>query len=189
MKLRDLTIVLAATAALTGACGDSGSPSKNNGNGDGANNGSTDGNNNGSSDGGSNNGSAAMSWAGTWSVELAYDVSCDVGFGNIKHATIDQTDSVEITGDNGSLTLTLDNFEMTGIGHDDSLTLSGDYPVHDEQDHPAGIDTPESPNNVTIKLTTVSDANDAAGSVSGSFTSRFGNDCTIDDGGQATFTR
>lgn len=135
-------------------------------------------------------GGTAIAWKGTWSVHLTYGVTCDVGFGNTKHGDIDQTNTVQIAGDNTSLTLTTTgNFEMTGSGHADSLTLSGDYPVRNNQDNPASPNTPSSPNNVTFKLDTVSDPKDASGTVSGSFDDDFGDHCTIDSGGNAMFSR
>ncbi len=127
-----------------------------------------------------------MVWAGTWSVSLDYDARCDV-VGNISTKHQSHTLTVVLDGANPALTLTSGNFEMTGLGSNAKLTLNGTLPVRTATDKDAN--TLSSDTKLSLELDQITSADEATGSISGSYRSTgFSGDCTVENG-SITFSR
>lgn len=123
-----------------------------------------------------------IKWAGTWNATVTYDVGCDV-VGNVSSSNQSHTLTIQITGNNDSLSATptapTSAFEpMTGTGNDSGLTLSGHFPFRDN----TGNIVTTTNNSVTIKLTSVASTNSASGTLEGTAKNRFGSSCTISNG-------
>ncbi len=124
-----------------------------------------------------------MSWPGTWSVTVEYDVGCDVGFGTIKRGHNKHTLSMAISGSASSLsaepkTPTSGWTPMSGSGDDGAMTLSGEFPFEDETATVVG----SSENATTIKINSVTSAKAASGTFEGQGKGQFGAKCTISAG-------
>ena len=130
---------------------------------------------------------AQLAWAGTWLVSVNYNVSCAVAFGSPNRGTAAFSVSGTMSGANNSLSMRFEpDFDMSGSGSGDRLLLSGQFAAQDDTGNIAARLSTD--NNVTIRLTEITDANTASGTISGSFASRFGSICSILDG-TVTFER
>jgi hypothetical protein len=176
MNGRKLEVTLGLIAALCIGCGGaegepggSGSPDSDSG-------------------GGSTPGtSKPLAWAGTWDAQIDYSVSCDQGFGQIKTASYQSTFTVNLTGANTALQAQTDvNYYMSGTGNDSRLTLNGAFPLKGSDNQKGSTRDDES--DLTVRLTTITDANNASGTLGGTFKSGFGWDCTVTSG-TAKFNR
>ncbi|WP_224241262.1 hypothetical protein [Hyalangium gracile] len=131
--------------------------------------------------------SETIAWAGTWDAALQYGVRCDHGFGNIKTANYTTQFTVALTGQNSALEAQTDvNYYMGGTGSNAKLDLSGTFPLKGSDNQKAS--TREDETDLSIKLTTVTDKNKASGTISGTFRSGFGANCSVENG-TVTFTR
>ncbi|MEO1273649.1 MAG: hypothetical protein AAFX99_36660, partial [Myxococcota bacterium] len=141
-----------------------------------------------STSGETSNSTTPIDWTGTWNAQVVYEVSCDVGFGNIDTGNNDYRVTLQISGSNSSLTANIDaNYEMTGNGNDTRMTLSGTFPARDD-DGDTGS-TASNENQISIVIDTVVDNNNATGTIEGQFKGRFSTDCTISSGGTVELTR
>lgn len=181
--MNKLNMVVIAFASLTLVAGCGGSDgSSNGGNDNGSEQTSDNGDNDNSDDGSGTN----IDWTGTWTVDLDYDVTCEVG-PDEEEGSNQHSHTIELTGSNSSLSMRLDNYEMSGTGDSESLRLNGDFPVRDYMGEPAGINSTQYPNNVSFTIDEITDADNASGTMSGDFEGEYGS-CTIENG-QATFSR
>lgn len=169
-NLARVASLLAISSAVVFSAGCSGDGGGGNG-GDGAGGGGAGGS-------GSN---GSMDWSGNWSVTLDYGVDCDYNFGNVKHADNHQTNTMSVTADgNGGVDAEVNGYPMSGTAKATSMTLSGTYPVQDEGQSTAG--DVDADTKITLKITTVTDADNAKGSIEGVFQGQFGATCTISNG-------
>lgn len=124
-----------------------------------------------------------VSWAGTWTVSVAYNVTCDAA-GSERTMDSSGTWAMTLTGPNSDLEGETSGFYyVDGSGRETRLLLSGAFPLKgtDNQD---AITT-----GAAIAFAVeASDENTATGTISGSYESGFGLDCTINSG-TATFAR
>jgi hypothetical protein len=128
----------------------------------------------------------AITWAGTWNVQVKYQAECDVGMGSLAHGEQDFTAAVALSGPNDNLQADAAGYVMRGTGDGATLTLSGQFPVRDHKGNQAS--NVAKTNNVTLKVTQVTSSNSATGSIEGAFTGKFGFKCKVKDG-VATLTR
>lgn len=136
----------------------------------------------GGSGGGGGSGPQPIAWAGTWTADLTYDVSCDLGLGNVKKASHMHTVTLHLAGANASLSATLDGgYDLSGTGGDTSMTLNGTFPFRDYGGETAS-GTVTKDNQGTVKITTVSSDKAASGALSGTFVGKFGASCTVAGG-------
>lgn len=186
-SIQTLSIFMLAISSVTAAaCSDDVRRGGSSGDGSGSSSGGS-GTTTSSGSGSGSTGSGSMmgiDWSGTWSVDVAYSITCDTtGFGNFKDADWTQTDTLEIAANGGGLEVSFPsnvNYQLTGTGNDMGMTLSGQYPAKDEGGGAADIG--EMANTVTIKVDSIFDANSADGSISGQYKGQFGQDCTIKSG-------
>lgn len=172
-----IAVLSASLSLVLGCTGDGG------GSGDGGSGGSGQTTNN---SGGSTS-AAGIDWSGTWDVQLDYAVDCDYSLGNVKHADLSFSNTMDLTADgSGGVVADIMGYQMEGTGTKTKLKLNGQYPVQDENKSVAG--DVDASNNITLDIGTVVDNQHAKGSVSGVFEGQFGATCTI-SGGEATLSR
>lgn len=130
--------------------------------------GSTDGDGTGGDGDGDAGGSEAMIWAGTWIVEASYTVNCNHGFGNRQERDRTGTWTVQVTGSNDNLTaVPQPNYEMTGVGTETLLSLSGTFPL--ESSGSSVAETDPDTVNITFTLDEVLGPDEATGTISGKY--------------------
>ncbi len=122
-------------------------------------------------------------WAGTWTIAANYNVTCDAA-GSLRTSDNSGTWAMSITGDNSALEGQTSGFYyVQGSGSATRLLLSGAFPLK-------GTDNQDAVTmGAAISFTvTASDENNAAGTLSGTYRSGFGLDCTINTA-TVTFAR
>lgn len=133
--------------------------------------------------GGSNNSSATIQWANTWTVDVEYTAKCN--WANTSHQQGSQkfTVTMQVTGSNSTPKATLSGgYELEGTGGDDRMTLTGDFPMRNWKGETATQHSINSPNEVTIRMTTVESATKATGTIEGNWDASAGWKCTAEDG-------
>ncbi len=123
---------------------------------------------------------ASFEWAGNWTADLTYTVSCDVGFGTTKTANQMQTLSFQISGANDNLTGTPQAPDsgytpMAGTGDDTSLTISGEFPFLDLNGNPVSSGS----NTSSVKITSIASSKSVTGTFQGHAPDNFGDVCSV----------
>lgn len=128
----------------------------------------------------------AITWAGTWNVQVNYEADCDVGMGNMARGAQDFTVAVVLSGPNDTLEANATGYVMRGTGGGAGLTLSGQFPIRDHKGNVAANVTKN--NNVTLKITQLTSTQSASGVIEGAFNGNFGFKCKVKNG-QVALTR
>lgn len=136
-----------------------------------------------SGDGGSSSTSVAIQWANTWTVDVEYTANCS--WANTSHQSGAQkyTVTMQVTGSNSTPKASLSGgFELEGTGGDDRMTLTGDFPLRSWKGETATVNSLNSPNEATIRMTSVESATKATGTIEGQWDASAGWKCTTSDG-------
>lgn len=138
-----------------------------------------------------NNTTKPMTWAGTWFIEVSYDITCEeTAFGDSKSGVFEGSWSIELQGANSAITATVNStHEMTGAGNDARLTLSGTFPLKGTQQAKTSPPIMRR-NEISLKLDDLISQDEVHGSISGFFET---DDITYDEckvnGGQVVMSR
>lgn len=138
---------------------------------------------NGGTGGSTSNPGPAIQWANTWTVDVEYTADCNWANNADNSATQKYTVTMQVTGSNSSPKATLSGgYELEGTGGDDRMTLTGDFPLRSWKGETATTHTLNSPNEATIRITTVVSANEATGTIEGQWDASAGWKCTANEG-------
>lgn len=124
---------------------------------------------------------AAPEWSGSWEVEIAWSVTCDLGFGDTGTNEGTDTWTLQFQGPEDDLTVSVngsDFFILRGGGDDEGFTICGDFPMYD---HEGDLTRSGTQNEICLKGETVIGPEEVEGTASGPFESRFGADCELED--------
>lgn len=132
---------------------------------------------------GSSNSSVSIQWANTWTVDVEYTANCNWANSAHQSGTQKYTVTMQVTGSNSTPQGTLSGgYELEGTGGDDRMTLTGDFPMRNWKGETATVHSLNSPNEVTIRMTTVESATEATGTIEGNWDASAGWKCTAADG-------
>lgn len=124
-----------------------------------------------------------IDWNGTWSAELSYTAKCSFASSAMQMKAQKHTVTLKVstTADTTKAEVG-NNYELEGSKGGSSLTLTGDLPLRSHNDGVASSNSLNSPNEITLKLTSVQSVNMASGTMEGSWEASGGWKCTVADG-------
>lgn len=201
MKLSTLILLLALISAFTSGCADDTStPSEeqkhntnttnNRPNHNNTANNVNHTNNDNTTNNGDNKPTTPQRWAGTWFIEVTYEITCEEAFREDKTGTYQGAWSIVLEGANEALTAQINQtHQMIGAGNEQRLTLSGTFPLKSTQQEKTSPNIMRR-NEISLKLDDLKSADEVSGTISGIFeTDDFIYDeCRIISG-QAVMTR
>ncbi|HEU4578264.1 MAG TPA: hypothetical protein VFS67_08420 [Polyangiaceae bacterium] len=142
-----------------------------------------DGSNGSGGSGGSSSDGPTIQWANTWTADVEYTANCDWANTAKQSGSQKFTVTMKVSGSNSTPTATVSGgYELEGTGGDDRMTLTGDFPMRNWKGETATTHSLNSPNEVTIKMTTVESATKATGTIEGNWDASAGWKCTAADG-------
>lgn len=145
--------------------------------------GGSDGNSTPGGGGSASNDTVAIQWANTWTVDVEYTANCDWANTAQQSGAQKYTVTMQVTGSNSSPKASLSGgYELEGTGGDDRMTLTGDFPLRNWKGETATVHSLNSPNEATIRMTTVESASKATGTIEGQWDASGGWKCTAADG-------
>lgn len=134
-------------------------------------------------DGGTSNTSVSIQWANTWTVDVEYTADCSWASTSEQSGEQKYTLTMQVTGSNSTPEASLSGgYELEGTGGDDRMTLTGDFPLRNWKGDTATVHSLSSPNEATIRMTTVESANKATGTIEGNWDASGGWKCTASNG-------
>lgn len=125
----------------------------------------------------------SIRWANTWTVDVEYTADCN--WANTAHNSGVQkyTVTMQVTGSNSSPRASLSGgYELEGTGGDDRMTLTGDFPLRSWKGETATVHSLNSPNEATIRMTSVVSGSEAMGTIEGQWDASGGWKCTASQG-------
>lgn len=144
--------------------------------------------NNGGAAGGTSTQNALV-WSGAWTADVSHTSNCEFGGTAMQTGMQSYTVTINATGENSAPKATLNGgFALEGTGGDDHINLTGDFPFRSWKGEVATTNSLNSPNNATIKITTVESAKKISGTIEGSWNASGGWRCTTASG-TITLTR
>ncbi|MEZ4265331.1 MAG: hypothetical protein R3F39_03045 [Myxococcota bacterium] len=128
-----------------------------------------------------------VTWAGTWTMKATYTAKCKSFSNNQSKTYTDEIFIIKLSGANGDLKAESGQgtaLEMTGAGNNTMLNLTGPFAMKDARGETAEF-LQRKDNNTTISVTSVTDANNASGTLKSTWRAPAAWDCTVEGG---TFT-
>jgi hypothetical protein len=157
--------------------------------------GGTGGGNNAAGTGSAGTGSAGTGsgksfvWSGTWTADIKHTSKCNWTSNAMQTGDQSYTVTINATGENSAPKATISGgFSLEGTGSSDHINLTGDFPFRSWKGEVAKINSLNSPNNATIKITNVESATKATGTIEGSWDASAGWTCKTESG-TITLTR
>lgn len=172
MKLKTLTLLATTALILTSGCADDTttpeSESEQSNNKSTANNANPT-NNNPNHSTNNTKPQTPIRWAGTWFIEVTYELTCEEAFREDKTGTYMGSWSIVLEGSNDALTAQINQtHQMIGAGNDSRLTLSGTFPLKSTQQDKTSPNIMRR-NEISLKLDDVESADQVNGTISGIF--------------------
>jgi hypothetical protein len=133
--------------------------------------------------GGSSNSGASIQWANTWTADVEYTANCNWANTATQSGAQKYTVTMQVSGANSTPKATLSGgYQLEGTGGDDRMTLTGDFPMRNWKGETATVHSLNSPNEVTIRMTTVESGTKATGTIEGNWDASAGWKCTAAEG-------
>lgn len=122
-----------------------------------------------------------IDWAGGWSAHATYTANCNWSMAE-QVKEVDDRYTISITAEGNIFTATFQSgsYSMSGIGNEEGLTLSGQFPGIDHNDEIATEVFRD--NNVEIVIDKIEDNDNVSGTLSGTYDTSGGWSCSIANG-------
>ncbi len=132
---------------------------------------------------GSTNPGPAIQWANTWTVDVEYTADCNWANTAQQSGSQKYTVTMQVTGSNSTPKASLSGgYELEGTGGDDKMTLTGDFPLRNWKGETGTPHTLNSPNEATLRVTTVVSGTEATGTIEGQWDASGGWKCSATEG-------
>ena len=176
MKLKTLTLLATTALILTSGCADDTStpesdsaPSNNKSAANNTNLTNNSANNSSNNTPNNTKPQTPIRWAGTWFIEVTYELTCEEAFREDKTGTYMGSWTIVLEGSNDALTAQINQtHQMIGAGNDSRLTLSGTFPLKSTQQEKTSPNIMRR-NEISLKLDDVESTDQVSGSISGIF--------------------
>ena len=116
-------------------------------------------------------------------MDVEYTADCTWSSTSEQSGAQKYTLTMQVTGSNSTPAANLSGgYELEGTGGDDRMTLTGDFPLRNWKGDTATVHSLNSPNEATIRMTTIESANKATGTIEGQWDASGGWKCTASNG-------